>query len=266
MWEVLDAVLRGLQNGSVYAMVGLGLNVIFAATGVFNFAQGELVMVGAMLGVVLWVGSGLPFWVALIAVIGTTAAIGGLTELVAIRRLANQADGILWILSTLGVAIVVKAIVTILVTKPNGEGAVRSFPPYLDAAPWQLGGLTIILQRAVLIPLAIVLTLVVWLWFRRSRVGRGLLAMAADREGAAMRGAPREGACRGRVRAGWRPGRHRRGRRGPGHPGIDRNGLRAHPQRLHRGNDRWHPEAVGTAARRRDPRHRPTAHRDLPRR
>lgn len=156
----------------------------------FNFAQGELVMVGAMLGVVLWIGSGLPFWVALIVVIISTAAIGALTELVAVRRLAGQSDGVLWILSTLGVAIVIKAIVTILVTSPDGQGAVRSFPAYFDTEPIQLGGLTVIVQRAVLIPIAIGLTFAVWFWFHRSRTGRGLLAMAADREGAAMRGLP----------------------------------------------------------------------------
>lgn len=189
MGELLNALLRGLQSGSIYAIVGLGLNVIFAATGVFNFAQGELVMVGAMLGVTLWAASGLPLGVALVVVVLATAAIGALTEILAVRRLSNQRDATLWMLSTLGVAIVVRSGATLLATRDGGQ-ADRSFPYYIHAGPWHLGDLSIVPQRAVLIPIAVLLTLAVWLWFRRSRWGRGLLAMAADREGAAMRGLP----------------------------------------------------------------------------
>ena len=119
MWDLLNSLLRGLQVGSIYAIVGLGLNVIFAATGVFNFAQGELVMVGAMLGVSLWTASGFPLGVALIIVVVTTAAIGALTEIFAIRRLSSQRDATLWMLSTLGVAIIVRSAANLLAT-PKG--------------------------------------------------------------------------------------------------------------------------------------------------
>jgi branched-chain amino acid transport system permease protein len=187
--DLVNALIRGLQTGSIYAIVGLGLNVIFAATGVFNFAQGEMVMVGAMLGVTLWAATGLPLGVALVAVVLATAAIGALTEILAVRRLSNQRDATLWMLSTLGVAIIVRSAATLLATRHGGQ-ADRSFPNYIKAKPWHLGDVSIVPQRAVLIPIAVVLTLAVWVWFRRSRWGRGLLAMAADREGAAMRGLP----------------------------------------------------------------------------
>jgi branched-chain amino acid transport system permease protein len=190
MLELLDSLIRGIQTGSIYAIVGLGLNVIFAATGVFNFAQGEMVMVGAMLGVTLWVSDGLPLVVSLVAVVATTAVIGGLTEILAVRRLARQRDATLWMLSTLGVAIIVRSITTVLATRKSADDATRAFPNYVHAGPWHLGSLLIVPQRAILVPIAILLTLVTWLWFRRSRWGRGLLAMAADREGAAMRGLP----------------------------------------------------------------------------
>jgi branched-chain amino acid transport system permease protein len=190
MLELLDAVIRGIQAGSIYAIVGLGLNVIFAATGVFNFGQGEMVMVGAMLGVSLWVSDGLPLVVSVVVVVATTAAIGALTEILAVRRLARQRDATLWVLSTLGVAIIVRSVVSVLATRRTADDAVRNFPNYVHAGPWHLGGLVVVPQRAALVPIAVALTLVVWLWFRRSRWGRGLLAMAADRDGAAMRGLP----------------------------------------------------------------------------
>jgi branched-chain amino acid transport system permease protein len=187
--DLLNALLRGIQTGSIYAIVGLGLNVIFAATGVFNFAQGELVMVGAMLGVTLWAASGLPLGLALLAVVLATAAIGALTELLAVRRLANQRDATLWMLSTLGVAIIVRSAATLLATRDGGQ-AQRNFPNYVRGDPWHLGDVSIVPQRIILVPIAVVLTLAVWSWFRRTRSGRGLLAMAAGREGAAMRGLP----------------------------------------------------------------------------
>jgi branched-chain amino acid transport system permease protein len=190
MWDLASALLRGLQTGSIYAIVGLGLNVIFAATGVFNFAQGELVMVGAMLGVTLWAAAGLPLGLALVVVVLATAAIGALTEVLAVRRLSRQRDATLWMLSTLGVAIIIRSSATLLATRDGGQNAQRSFPNYIEAGPWHLGQLSVVPQRAVLIPIAVLLTLAVWTWFRRARWGRGLLAMAADREGAAMRGLP----------------------------------------------------------------------------
>lgn len=190
MWDLANALLRGLQIGSVYAIVGLGLNVIFAATGVFNFAQGELVMVGAMLGVSLWVASGFPIVVALVLVVLVTASIGALTEILAIRRLSTQRDATLWMLSTLGVAIIIRSAAGILATRTGDSNADRNFPNYIKAGPWHLGDLLIVPQRVFMIVVAVAMTLVVWLWFRRTRYGRGLLAMAADREGAAMRGLP----------------------------------------------------------------------------
>src|SRR4051794_41860107 len=77
MYKLLDAIVRGIQTGSIYALVGLGINIIFAATSVFNFAQGELVMVGSMLGVSLWVSSKWPAPLVLVVVMLVTAGIGG---------------------------------------------------------------------------------------------------------------------------------------------------------------------------------------------
>ncbi len=86
MLEFLDALIRGVQIGSIYAIVGLGLNVIFAATGVFNFGQGEMVMVGAMLGVSLWVSDGLPLGVAVVGVVAAAGTTGAPPGPLALRR------------------------------------------------------------------------------------------------------------------------------------------------------------------------------------
>lgn len=190
MWDFLNALLRGLQVGAIYGLVAVGLNIIFAATRVFNFAYGEMVMVGAMFGVSLWVSDRLPLGIAVVVVVLTAAAIGIGTELIAVRRLAHLPDATLWMLSTLGVAIIVRSLTTYLATRTGGDNADRTFPNYINVRTLEFGQLTFILQRFILIPIALVLTLFVSLWLGRSRWGRGLMALAADREGAAMRGLP----------------------------------------------------------------------------
>jgi branched-chain amino acid transport system permease protein len=192
MYKFLDTVIRGVQTGSVYALVGLGINIIFGATGVFNFAQGDMVMVGAVLGVTLWTATGLAFPLAILLVVGVAAAIGAATEIVAVRGTARFKQAtVLWVISTLGVSIIIQAIAAHLVQE-SGEHAngTINFPPYVPWGPFHLGDLLITPQRAMLFPIAIVLTLIISLFFRRTLWGRALSAMAFDREGAAMRGIP----------------------------------------------------------------------------
>src|SRR3984893_14178123 len=106
MYRFLDAVIRGIQTGSIFGLVGLGINVVFGATGVFNFAQGDMVMVGGMLGVSLWVASGLPFPLAVLVVMLVAGAIGGATELVAVRGTARfRQSTVLWSISNPGGAV-----------------------------------------------------------------------------------------------------------------------------------------------------------------
>jgi branched-chain amino acid transport system permease protein len=190
VWDFLDAVVRGIQTGAIYALVGLGLNIIFGATGVFNFAQGEMVMVGGLFGVALWVSHDVPLLLALLLVMVTCGAIGGATEIVAVRGTARSREATLWMLSTLGVAIIVQAVANLAATKDNAEAGTRAFPDYIHWKPFEIGQLLISPKRAVLVPIAIAVTFLVWFVFRRTLWGRGLSAMAFDREGAAMRGLP----------------------------------------------------------------------------
>jgi branched-chain amino acid transport system permease protein len=192
MHQFLDAVIRGVQAGSVYALVGLGINIIFGATGVFNFAQGDMVMVGAVLGVTLWTATGLPFPVAILLVMVVAAAIGATTEIVAVRGTARFKQAtVLWVISTLGVSIIIEAVAAYLVER-SGEHAngTIEFPSYVPWKSFNVGDLLIVPQRAIIFPIALVLTFAISLFFRRTLWGRALSAMAFDREAAAMRGIP----------------------------------------------------------------------------
>jgi branched-chain amino acid transport system permease protein len=191
MYRFLDALIRGIQTGSIYALVGLGINIIFGATGVFNFAQGDMVMVGGLLGVTLWTGTGLPFLVAIVIVAVVAGLIGGATEVVAVRGTSRfKGATTLWILSTLGVSIIIQAVATLLTVRHPSDNGTRAFPAFVKWKSITLGKLLIIPQRAIIVPIVLLLTLAIWLFFSRTLWGRALSAMAFDREGATMRGIP----------------------------------------------------------------------------
>ncbi len=190
MYDFLDAVVRGVQVGAIYALVGLGLNIIFSATGVFNFAQGEMVMVGGLFGVSLWQSHELPLVLALLLVMVTCGAIGGATELVAVRGTARSARRRCGCCRRWGWRSSSRPSPTWRPPRTTRRPGTRAFPDYIHWDSFYLGDLQIVPKRAILVPIAIVVTLLVWLVFRRTLWGRGLSAMAFDREGAAMRGLP----------------------------------------------------------------------------
>ena len=177
-------MIRGLQVGSVYAMVGLGLGVIFTSTGVLNFAQGDFVMVGTLLGLALWFRMDWPFLLALLGVAAVGAALGAGTELVAVRRpLRRHQSSNAWVISTLAVSLLIEAGARYYL-RPG------SFPAYIPWGPFTIGPQLLVPQRLVLVPIAVAMTAAVAAWMARSRWGRALRAIAFDREGAAMRGIP----------------------------------------------------------------------------
>jgi branched-chain amino acid transport system permease protein len=165
-------------------MVGLGLGIIFTATGVLNFAQGDLVMVGTLLGLGLWFRLGWPFVVAAAAVVAIGAALGAATELVAVRSaLSRHRSSITWVISTLAVSLLIESGARYYL-RPG------SFPSYVPWAPFMVGSQLLVPQRLVLVPIAVTMTAIVSVWMARSRWGRALRAIAFDREAAAMRGIP----------------------------------------------------------------------------
>lgn len=189
--DLIDTVLRGLQSGALYALIAIGLNLVFATTNVFNFAHGELVMLGAMAGVLLWTSAHVPVAVALLLVLVLTGVLAGLTEVVAVRPGIRAQAASVWVLSTFGVAIIIQTATTILVTAEPGAPPSRPFPNFWPGPETvAIGALTVSVPRLMMLPVALLVAGAV-IWFLRSTAtGRGLGAVADDREAAAMRGLP----------------------------------------------------------------------------
>jgi branched-chain amino acid transport system permease protein len=184
--QALSIAVIGLAVGSLYAMVGLGLNVIFATTGVLNIAQGDLFMMGTMVGVFFYGVLGWPILVALGATVVITAAVAVVVERVAVRPAVTSGHGAFgWVLSTLGAAIILTAAFSIIMG-PD----IRIFPPIFPTQTMILSGVRIQPQHVGLIVVALLSTVALQAFYGRSLLGQALGAVAQDREAAALRGIP----------------------------------------------------------------------------
>ena len=167
----LGQLLLGLVNGSFYAMLSLGLAVIFGLLGIVNFAHGALYMIGAY---VAWIGLdrfGMNYWVALIVAPIVVGALGVVIERTLLRHL-YRIDPIYGLLLTFGLALIAEGIFRYYFGV-SGE----SYPvPDLLAGATNLGFMVLPNYRAFVIVASLVVCLGTWYLIERTRLGAYLRA------------------------------------------------------------------------------------------
>ena len=171
-------VFNGIVLGMLYALLALGVVLIFRASGVINFAQGAFGAFGASVLAVLYVNEGIPFYLTIPLALISGALFGGLTELFVVRRLFKQPRLLLFI-ATIGVA---QVVLLLQLRLPEVDQPV-SFPtPIQDY--WNVGSLTV--RGDQLIVLIVVPVVVIFLTFLLQRTNFGLaVRSAADNQSAA---------------------------------------------------------------------------------
>ena len=103
----LDLLVGGLTAGSLYALVAMGFNILYRPTNVFNFAQGDLVMLGAMFGATFITLLGLPWFVGAALAMLAVAALALVEEKIAVAPVLNRsATGHGWVITTLAVSMI----------------------------------------------------------------------------------------------------------------------------------------------------------------
>jgi branched-chain amino acid transport system permease protein len=181
MAELLQFISSGLTVGAIYALVALGFTLIYKASDIINFAQGEFVMLGGMTTVfVALAGVPLPL-AALIAIIVTTAV--GL----ALHRLAIEpargASPVTLIMITIGASVFLRGVAQIVFDR-----RFHSLPPLFDADPIEFGGAAILPQSLVVLASATVIVTLLWLFIDRTLLGKAVIATAANRLAARLIG------------------------------------------------------------------------------
>jgi branched-chain amino acid transport system permease protein len=179
-----EVVIVGLLTGVMYSLVALGFVLIFKASGVFNFAQGAMVLFSALTLVGLMEKFGIPAWQAIILTLGVMVVLAFLIEWLMLRRLVNQDDIILF-MATIGLTFFLEGL---------GEWVWGSNVKVLDVgipdASFEVGG--ILLNEFDLFAAAsgAVLVAVLGVFFHYTRIGRALRAVADDHQAAMSVGIP----------------------------------------------------------------------------
>ena len=180
--EIIQLVVSGLTVGSIYALVGLGFNLIFNSTDVINFAQGEFVMVGGILAAVAIGEWHLPVWLAVLTSVMAVGLLGAAIDYGAISRVRSGSVMTL-VMITLGFSVVLKT-TALLSVGPSP----LYFEPFTAGAPLRIMGAVIQLQALWVIGVAALVMIALGVFYSRSPVGREMLACAIDREVASLMG------------------------------------------------------------------------------
>ena len=181
---MIDTIISGLVHGNVYALVAVGISLIFGVTGVVNFAQGSIVGFGAMLG--WWFISvlGWPWWLALLAVAAASALIGWVINLTTVRPLI-KAPPIAALLATFAASMVLDNLSQILFRADT-----REYPAPLPTGNLPVGGVRLGTSDAVAFGFTLAAMVALWSWLRFGRDGLAVRATAADPDAARQMGVP----------------------------------------------------------------------------
>jgi branched-chain amino acid transport system permease protein len=184
--QALQIVISGVAQGCIYGLIALGVVLIYKATETVSFAQGELMMLGAFIGLVVMSSLGFPFWVAFAAAVLAMGAFGiGLERLVIRPILGQPAFSI--VMLTIGIGYVARGAITML---PALGTETHTLPvPYKDQV-WNLGTLVLNVEQMVIIAATVVLSAVLYAVFRYSKVGIAMQAASQNQIAAYYMGIP----------------------------------------------------------------------------
>jgi branched-chain amino acid transport system permease protein len=171
--QFLQFMFSGVTVGATYALAALGFTLIYNASRVINFAQGEFIMLGGML-TVFFLKTGLPMPVALVLAVAIPAAVGVLVEKLAIEP-AKGAEVVGLIIITIGASLVLRGLVEIWL----GKGA-ATFPAFSGDAPIAVGGAALATQTLWVLGTTAAIVVALWLFFNRTLAGKAILATSYD--------------------------------------------------------------------------------------
>jgi branched-chain amino acid transport system permease protein len=184
MTLLAQVTANALSLAGLYALVAVGLTLVFGVMRILNFAHGEFVMLGAYLSFWLFTLWGVDPFVSFGLVMAALAVLGALVQTALIKRVLH-AEHLNQILLTFGIAVTLQNLALLLWT-----GDLRAIKVWYAATAVQLGPVSLSLGRTVGLGIAAVLTLLLYLLLFRTEYGRALRAVAQDPEAARVMGIP----------------------------------------------------------------------------
>ncbi|MCP5155901.1 MAG: branched-chain amino acid ABC transporter permease [Ectothiorhodospiraceae bacterium] len=175
----------GISTGALYALVALGIVVIYKATEVVNFAHGEMFMLGGFLAYTFHVMLGWPYVLSLILAVLAAFGLGILVDRIAFRPLMQRQSLVSVLLAMVGLSFVLKGVARHLW---GGKGDYIPFPPLVSPEPIMFGGIMVMSQQLVVLGAAAVVMIVFALFFKLTRAGRFMQATADNPKAAKLVG------------------------------------------------------------------------------
>ena len=180
--QITQYLVSGFSTGAIYALIGIGFSIIYNATGIINFAQGEFVMFGGMLTVFLLNVLKLPLWAAIPVAVLVSTIVGLLFERLAIRPL-RQPTPISLVIITIGGSILLRGIAMLVWGKDT-----HVVPAFSGEVPIPLGGATILPQHLWILGITLVMIAVNRWYFSHTISGKAMRACSYNRRAASLVG------------------------------------------------------------------------------
>ena len=184
--QFLQVLISGISQGCIYGLIALGFVLIYKATEAVNFAQGELMMLGAFVGLTVSAYFAMPYWAVLLISVAVLAVFGFLTERLILRPILGQ-PAFAIVMVTIGVGYTARGLITMIPGIGTDTHVLEV--PFKDKM-LSVGGLTIGMEHVVIIATSIVLCALLFGLFRYTRIGIAMQAASQNQLAAHYMGIP----------------------------------------------------------------------------
>ena len=187
MSDFFQQVVAGLGDGAIYAALALALVLIHRATGVINFAQGEMAMFTTYIAWTLITNHGWSYWPAFVVTLVFAFVLGVGIQRVVIAPVAN-ASVLTVVIMTIGLVLTFNGLAGLI-----WSAEIRAFPSPFPNETWQLGAVSISQENVGTFGVVLVMVALLWAFFQFTKTGLALRASALNPSASRLVG----------VRVGW---------------------------------------------------------------
>jgi len=184
MTEVLQLLIAGLATGCVYGLVALGFVLIYKAAEVVNFAQGDMLMLGAFLALTFITSLNLGFWLGTLCAVLAMAAIGWIIDAAIVRRVIGQPQ-FATVMLTIGVGMMLRCAASIIWGPDT-----RTLASPFNAGMWSLAGVPVSTTYISIITGTVIMCAGLFAFFRFTRIGVAMQAASQNQLAAYIMGMP----------------------------------------------------------------------------
>ena len=177
--EFISYLIKGVNLGSVYAIIALGYTMVYGIAKMLNFAHGDVIMIGGYVTYIAMSSLGLPAWIAVLLSVIVCTVLGILIEKVAYRPLREAASSLAVLITAIGVSYLLQNVALLIF---------GSAPKSVPALTFAGGRLTISGETIVTIASCIVVMTALTLFINKTKAGQAMLAVSEDKGAAKLMG------------------------------------------------------------------------------